>query len=429
MRRLMHLLSLFFLGFPSIAAVALPPHSIHSETQTLNIYSSLEVRAVSLNCPYPLIEDPGLESNSTVSALYCDAGCCIPCPQGNFLYHEGLATKGATAVLVIRITSALLIFLLALSYFLPEKRTHPFIFILYAALSVTVMCGTSFFSIGDESRLKCAGPVLPATQDNSTICGVEGALFIFGTMSTILWVGAIIVNLFLNVKYSSDVLRFYYPVLYIICWGIPALITTITLALHKVEFWFPVHCFVAADVANLLFYLPTALISFPIFFLHFLTFFHIIKVSLRDSKTLSSSRERALSGGEEQTSVIKYFFHYLYSSFRMQWRAMSIAFMTIFVFIFHFSYQFTQQWRINDALSDAALMKAMINCFREGNSQNVCVDRLSNYRVPPFPLLLLAELFISLVGIGGFVTFFRMSLVWEWVAFFRRIRWSRILCL
>jgi hypothetical protein len=74
----------------------------------------------------------------------------------------------------------------------------------------------------------------------------------------------------------------------------------------------------------------------------------------------------------------------------------------------------TQMSRMNEIQQNPDLAMDWLECMMTpGRSQNDCADVIS-HRLPPFPLIIVAEALVSSIGIWLFVMFGKRSLWREW---------------
>lgn len=108
---------------------------------------------------------------------------------------------------------------------------------------------------------------------------MTGALLIFASHATAIWVGIIILNLHMHTVWNSNFLSNKQIWLNCFGWGIPLVLTVIALARKSVEYQFGTLCLVNRDVSGVLFFYPLAVIVVPSFIIHIITFLHIAKVN------------------------------------------------------------------------------------------------------------------------------------------------------
>ncbi|KAF9200561.1 hypothetical protein BGZ49_009195, partial [Haplosporangium sp. Z 27] len=64
-------------------------------------------------------------------------------------------------------------------------------------------------------------------------------------------------------------------------------------------------------------------------------------------------------------------------------------------------------------------------CLVNGGDRDTCADQLAPY-LPPYALVMFAEISVSSVGIFSFTIFFRPALVREWREFFGSLTTSKL---
>ncbi|KAI9267566.1 hypothetical protein EDC94DRAFT_601222 [Helicostylum pulchrum] len=367
-------------------------------------------------CPAPFLQDylAATDPETSVDGSHCRFGCCIPCPAQNLFYKENWATRGFLATDILRFISSILSFVLVLSYLvLPDKRRHPSLLILNMSIAIFIFSMVVFFSIGDPKKLQCSyDGIKSSTMDNNTLCAAQGALLIFGSLSTVLWCSALILNLHIHTVWNSNFFTNRYILLNIVCWGIPVAIMSTALGLHAVKFEFANLCLVSMEYIFPMFFYPMAAIVCPSFIVHIGTFFYIAKIAVREG--LESDMTQSLSTGtisERPPGVSR---KHVMVAVKIQWRALLLAVVAIVAVLFYWLFYMTQMSRMTDLQTNPESILDWLQCMLvPGNSQNICADVISPH-LPPFALIIVAEALVSSIGIMLFVTFGKRSLWREW---------------
>jgi hypothetical protein len=127
------------------------------------------------SCPPPFILDPHYKQGG--ASLYqdsCQAGCCIPCPMPYSLYSTG-ALDGFRVSTIFKSVSAIAALLLVISYlFLPKKREHPALLILFSAIAILIYSAGGFFALIEPRKLQCGNDFVTSTMHNNQLCLVQG---------------------------------------------------------------------------------------------------------------------------------------------------------------------------------------------------------------------------------------------------------------
>ncbi|KAI8993587.1 hypothetical protein BDB01DRAFT_776801 [Pilobolus umbonatus] len=367
-------------------------------------------------CPAPFIADPLAEAGTdhTEDEIHCKFGCCIPCPTQNYFYKENWAIRGFMAADIIRFISAMLTLVLVVSYLvLPDKRRHPSLLILNLSVSLFLFSIPAVFALGDPKRLQCAANGITAGQmGNNTLCAVQGAILIFGSLATCLWTSALILNLHVHTVWNSVFFTNKYYIFNVFCWGIPVAITATALGLHSVKFEFANLCLVSMEKIFPLFFYPLAAIVCPSFLIHAATFFYIAKIAVREG--LESEMSQSLSMGNMTDRPQGVSRKHVLIAIKIQWRALLLAVIAIFMVLFYWLFYMTQMKRVNELKDNPAHILRWLECMlTPGNNQNMCSSILSPH-LPPFALMITAEVLVSSIGIFLFFTFGKRSLWREW---------------
>ncbi|CAJ0639509.1 13094_t:CDS:2 [Entrophospora sp. SA101] len=261
--------------------------------------------------PPAIIDEYYLATNTPTHEKFCVGGCCVKCPQTYSVYPDGWLEKGFAVTQSFRVVSAVLALIMSISYILlpgkrthpgllilftsiaififsslvffsigdpkkiqcvndidpisavlalimsisyillPGKRTHPGLLILFTSIAIFIFSSLVFFSIGDPKKIQCVNDIDPSTQSNNILCAIQGALIIFASFATTMWVGIIIVNLHIHTVWSSNCVGKRYIILHLLGWGIPAFFTVIALATSSVNYEFATLCFIKEENAKL----------------------------------------------------------------------------------------------------------------------------------------------------------------------------------
>ncbi|KAI7904604.1 uncharacterized protein BX663DRAFT_502931 [Cokeromyces recurvatus] len=383
----------------------------------LNI-SAISNDFIIAKCPSPFLPDPLALSGTTntLDTKYCRHGCCIPCPAQNYFYKENASERAFLATDIIRFISAILSLVLVISYcVLPDKRRHPSLLILNLSIAIFFFNMSVFFSIANPKRLQCAANgISPGEIGSNSLCAAQGAILIFGSFATILWCAALILNLHVHTVWNSNIFANKYIFLNIICWGIPATIMVIAIALHAIKFEFANLCLVSMNYIFPLFFYPLAAIVCPSFLVHIATFFYIARIAVREG--LESDMTQSLSTGSitDQRAMPTVSRRHVFVAVKIQWRALLLAVIAIVTVLFYWLFYMTQMNRMTDLQSNPALTSEWLECMLiPGNTQNMCADLIRTH-LPPFPLIVIAETLVSTIGIWLFIMFGKRSLWREW---------------
>ncbi|KAF9917279.1 hypothetical protein BX616_001487 [Lobosporangium transversale] len=362
-------------------------------------------------CDPPFIVDPMTgPGGSTANQMYCMHGCCLPCPAQYHLYREGALETGFKITNTIRAVSMVLAFLLMMTYLcLDDKRSHPSALILFFSIGVFLFSVVILFPLFDTHGMQCADAINPSTQQNNLRCAIQGAILIFASVATCAWCTALILNLHLHTVWNSAWFARKYWLLHIVCWGFAIAVTVVALVLGEVKWEYATLCLVSQDRASEIFFYPLAVMIFPAFLVHVLTFIHIARITIlsgEDSETMSRS---TLSAGA--AAMISHRRHVI-MAIRIQWRAALMAICAIVSVMLYWLFYFIQLRKINPLALQSHVLE-FVFCLRTGNPHDSCADVLAPH-LPPYGLMIAAESVVSSVGTVIFIVFFKPALVIEW---------------
>ncbi|KAI9320151.1 hypothetical protein BX666DRAFT_1852726 [Dichotomocladium elegans] len=295
---------------------------------------------------------------------------------------------------------------------------HPSLLILNFSIALFLFSMVVFFSVGDTKGLQCGDAINPADQDNNKLCAAQGAILIFGSLASVLWCAALIVNLHLHTVWNSSFLANRYIYLYVICWGVPLAFMIVALVFHAVKFEFANLCLVSIDYIFKFFFYPMAAIVCPAIFIHILTFIYIARMAMREFAHQDSSQSQSQSmstpsiAQRNQMTIRKH--RHVVQAVKIQWRALLLAFLLIGTVFFYWIFYFTQIDRMAGLRNDNETILRWLECMMEAeNTQNDCTYVLRNH-MPPFGLMITAEALVSIVGALVSLVFIKRSLLREW---------------
>ncbi|CAG8441012.1 6953_t:CDS:2 [Diversispora eburnea] len=355
-------------------------------------------------CFPPLVEDTLFTKNNSQSlnSDFCGAGCCLPCPQSYFLYPEGYMDKGFLVTQIIRAISSLAAFIVMVSYIiLPGKRNYPNSLILFASVSIFLYSSVVFFSIGDPRKIQCVG-VNHSTQINNNLCAVQGALLIFATHATAIWVGIIILNLHLYTVWNLNFLSNKQIWLNCLGWGVPLFLTVMALISQSVNYQFGTLCLVKRSTSGVILFYPLAVIVVPSFIIHIITFLHIAKATQRSRRS-----RKIVSNFSELISHKKH----VLQAVKIQWRALLLAIILVGTVTFYWLFYFVELSRFTSP--NKSFESEWVQCIQSGGGQNEC-SKISQRDMPSFGLLITTELVAGLIGIWLFILFSNYALWQDW---------------
>lgn len=362
------------------------------------------------NCFSPLIVDEKwsqTNGKNTSNSEFCQNGCCISCPQIYSLYKPNQLNNGFLATQIVRAISSVASFIMLLSYLvLPGKRSHPSVLILFASLAIFLYSSNVFFSIGNPIKVQCADKFTKSTQDNNVLCGIQGALLVFSSHATSIWIAAIILNLHIHTVWNSNFLSTKYFYIHMICWGIPLALTIISLCKHVIKYEIAGLCLIdVKEASNIIFY-PMAVWIVPSFIIHMATFIYIAKISAQAESDKSGSTQSFVDFISKRNHVLQ--------AVKIQWRALLLAIVLLITVMCYWLFYFVELKRV---ASDPAKFTSWLTCVALGQGQEKCA-KLTQDLLPSFGLLISAEMSVSGFGIYLIVIFANWSLLSEWSQWF-----------
>ncbi|KAG0307531.1 hypothetical protein BGZ98_000058 [Dissophora globulifera] len=358
-------------------------------------------------CVSPFVKDIVFETTNGLQNTddgVCDCGCCLPCPQTNAFYKPGVLDTGFFVTDVLKGVSAVLAFILVISYLvLPDKLIYPSNLILFAAIATVILSSAVTLSYGNPRRVQCAANgVTPALADNNKLCEVQGAWLLFGAISTTAWLSIVIVNLHLYTVWNSSWLSRRTWLSHIIGWLFPASIVAVAVITKSIGWNNTNMCMATQASANALLFYPLGAMMIPSILLHIATFVHIIRITLQSESSETKSASTLSSGHAARISHRRH----VLNAIRIQWRAAALAFAVSVCVLVNWAFYIT-----GAPATDVAWLSTWQMCiFLGGGTQEQCGAQFAKGHVPDLYLMLVAEGLVSSAGLWVFLLFFKKSL-------------------
>ncbi|KAF9429943.1 hypothetical protein BGZ76_001049 [Entomortierella beljakovae] len=285
--------------------------------------------------------------------------------------------------------------------------------------------GTFLFSIVGTISLanrragQCLDDINPATQQNNFRCAVQGTMQVFGAVLFCVWVAAVTINLHVQAVWNSAWFARNSTITHTLCWGLTAAITIATLAKGEIQWNTGSYCFIAQSSAPAIFFYPMAVVLLPSFLIHIWTIIHISRIMFQNG-SIPSAASRSTVSGSGAPSISHY--QHVITIVKIQWRAALMASLSILFVMFYWIFYIFQFNKMNPSLLNPKIETYFIKCLSGGGDQNTCADVLAPY-LPPFFLMIFAEVLVSAAGTTSFIVFFKPSFVREWRECFGMVRY------
>ncbi|KAF9305281.1 hypothetical protein BGZ74_010805 [Mortierella antarctica] len=361
-------------------------------------------------CPLPLVKDNVYaltNGQRNTDDANCECGCCIPCPQTNAYYKDGILDQGFFITDVLKAVSAFLSLVLVISYLvLPDKLQHPSNLILFSAIATTIFLAAVGPSFGDPRRVQCAADgVHVASSHNNTLCAIQGAWVVFGAIATVAWLSIVIINLHLHTVWNSSWLSRRAWLSHLLGWVIPAAFAAIAVVTKNLGWNNSNMCMATAETAGVLLFIPLGIIMVPATILHFATFGHIIKVTLQAENSETVSHSTLSSGKAARISHRRH----VMNAIRIQWRAAALALVISSSVLLYWAF-----YVVEGGKTDLSWMSTWKLCIFNKEGQETCGNKYAKGHVPDFLFMMITEALVSTTGLWIFLLFFKKSLVMEW---------------
>ncbi|KAI8802109.1 hypothetical protein BJ742DRAFT_834609 [Cladochytrium replicatum] len=238
-----------------------------------DIANPLKTISQTFTCFDPLkTKLPNHTDETSLTSCLAESGCCLSCPPAYYFYPNGYAAIFVAVTGAFKLISLLLVLATAITYIvLPTKRSHPRKVVLFISISMALWILPASIGFMSPSKVFCKDEITLASQSNNWLCGITGAFFIFGMLSTATWSTFMLVNIHVQAVWQSSILGHYYLVHHVICWGVPLLLTISTVFTGSIRYDFGPVCFASEETATFIIFIPIFLIVLPGMLLHIYT--------------------------------------------------------------------------------------------------------------------------------------------------------------
>lgn len=347
------------------------------------------------NCDYGLI----FNYENTNDNKYCISKCCVPCPIQNYFYKENNIENDFYIINIIRIISCFLSLIVLIRHiYIYKNNEKNNVIIIYLSLSIFLFNSVSFFVIKDPKTIQCKDIITSSTQFNNYICTIQGGILIFSSFSIVIWIFVLILDFFITNVYKS-----YYIITNnyfnnFIAWGIPLIITFIILATGNISYEFSNLCLISIENIFNMFFYPLGFIIFSAFLILIISLIYII------FKCIFVTIEYKMynNNDEYKYEIIELELAKIYNVVKFHWRYILVGLISVFTFTFYWIFYYKE---IN------TFKNVFINLLECLNNEdiNICIIKSKN-ELPPYRLMILSELFVSIVGIWLFIIFIDLDI-------------------
>ncbi|KAJ3167918.1 hypothetical protein HDU88_001865 [Geranomyces variabilis] len=377
-------------------------------------------------CTFPFVANP-YWPDRVAPTVNCNGPCCAPCPIGEIFAPPGLFHQQIVTHQVLHFVAFLLSLFVVISYsVLPGRRDHPADIVLHFAIATCIWMAVSMWTLPNVKAIQCAADgVTPSTAFNNKLCGLQAAWLLVGVHASVLWGAYMIWNLHTTIVWKSNLLARYKPFGIIVCWGVPILLTTITLGADTVDASTGPICFISSTAAVKYVFGIQGAVMFPTVVANMWTFIHIARVAhLAGGNNNSAATGSALSGGSYEldssgNKVAKAVnrrrqFAQLVS---MNWRALLLGVVFVSTYVTYFSFYSSLTAVTSSATPDQPWVVDFFECLTlNPRGQTMCIARFAD-RLPSSTIISAAYITTGLVGVWIFIVFgVQTALIRDWAS-------------
>ncbi|KAJ3005905.1 hypothetical protein HKX48_000396 [Thoreauomyces humboldtii] len=386
-----------------------------------------------ISCPFPYIRNP-YWPDRTAPTEFCNGPCCAPCPIASLLHAPGVFDRQVLIHQIVHFIAFLLSLYVVVSYsILPGRRDHPADIVLHFAIASAIWMAVSLWTLPSVRRIQCSPDgVTPSSAMNNTLCGAQAAWLLVGVHATVLWGAYMIWNLHFTIVHKSSILARYKPLGIILCWGVPILLTVITLMADTVDASTGPICFVSSKAAIKYVFGVQGFIMVPTMVVNVYTFLHIARVA-KLAGSSSASAPGASSGTSSVGSADGLMARpisrrrQLLQLVKMNWRALLLGVVFLSTYITYFAFYTIVTNITTTATPDNPWVVDFFACMvslPRATAQATC-SKMFESNLPPNSLLLGAYTVTGVVGAWVFIVFgLQAALVTDWIVLFKGL-WTR----
>lgn len=379
-------------------------------------------------CPWPflpILDYPytgGLQQSRYCQESFFGDGivCCLPCPVTDWIYEDNFDTV-STMTNWLSVGGFICCVFLLLSFLcLPVARTSRHY------LTIGLVIGVALVNLGFIVSLlakphQCYDAITVNDMYTSLACAWSGALVLFGGNSAVVWVFNRSLSLHLQICWSKIPGKKSFYAAHFVGWGIPALITGISLGLSGVAFRFGNVCHINHDNSLATFWGPTLFFAATAAILQTMTLIYVLKVYLRNlwdptsnSGVSSSMRSAPPTNGPIQSGSVRATYRRVMKVLALQWRGIVVVIIVLvsavyFAVIFNI---FDQLGTV--ALKDRTRTRDWVICIvLHGGDKSQCLDKARSFSLNE-SIVSAVLVLLSLMGYWCLLFLGRLSMFVGW---------------
>ncbi|TPX56787.1 hypothetical protein PhCBS80983_g04293 [Powellomyces hirtus] len=384
------------------------------------VQSEVVLASISANisCPFPFVKNPYWPDQPAPESIYCNGPCCGPCPIGDIFHAPGMFKMEIRIHQVSHFVAFIMSLFVAISYsVLPGRREHPADIVLHFAVATCIWMAVSIWTLPDVKKIQCAADgVTPSTAVNNQVCGAQAAWLLMGVHATVLWGAYMIWNLHFTIVRQSNLLARYKPVGVIICWGVPVLLTVITLMADTVDASTGPICFISSQAAVKYVFGFQGAVMVPTVVMNVWTFFHIARVArLARGSSAATSASSDPSDLKQPKPMSKR--RQLLQLVSMNWRALLLGVVFVSTYVIYFIFYTILTDVTSTATPNNPWVVDFFVCLVTSpiaTAQETCTAMFADY-LPSPAIIIAAYATTGMVGIWIFIVFgLQKALVEDW---------------
>ncbi|OLL24885.1 hypothetical protein NEOLI_002632 [Neolecta irregularis DAH-3] len=347
---------------------------------------------------------------------FCLADCCIPCPPQETFFGKTFNDGLHTVDWINMISLGLCILLLISFVVLPSSKTYRNHYLVGITLSFATLHATNSFVATNYKATVCSDTITMATQFTSSRCFIQGAMFIWGLLASIIWLGLRMIVLHLQIVYAyiapAKAERF---VVHFIGWGIPTIFTTVALAMGKVRFELGHVCGPTISDGLGLLWIPLMIFAAPPAMLHLWTLTKIATVMQVATRVEPMEMITDDKGNMSISSVPRYEYRKagVRDIFLMQWRSIFITLFCMTVALYYGGSNVILFNQLNKTAENVPHIIAWLTCGQTNNYNFTNCTKLAK-NILPIWRSLSADALRSVMGVVLFVVEARRSFWRAW---------------
>jgi hypothetical protein len=264
---------------------------------------------------------------------------------------------------------------------------------------------------------QCYNEITPNSMQTSPVCGVSGAILLFGGWGGVMWAFLRSLSLHLQICWQMLVGRSFMFFAHAAGWGIPTIGLILALVFSGVSFRFGATCHINHENSLAGFWIPLLIFAGLTFIITFATFGYCIKVylaSLGDNSASTENSNLPTYTNSLVTLTPRQAYRRVRRVISLQWRGIAVVLIIVIDVVF-FSVIFTSlDQKFQRVTHDTTVAEDWVLCLLETRGdKNKCLDKASTLTINEITVTAVL-LLLGLNGVWLLLFLGRWTMVTGW---------------